>query len=304
MTKEGDAVYTIAAVERDTGLSKDVLRVWERRYGFPSPQRDAQGERLYPPQQVERLRTVRRLMDAGHRPGRLLALSDEALADLEARRRERPGDPAAPDDPLAPLLDLIRSHRMTAYRRALGQRLARAGLKGFVQDTVAPLAARIGEAWSQGELRVHEEHLFTEHTERTLRRAIEAVPGGDAPRVLLTTAPQERHALGLLMVEATLALEGAHCISLGTQMPVAEIAGAALAHRADVVALSFSAAYPARQLPSLLEPLRAALPATVAVWIGGAGTARAGLPQGVERLGGLDDVACAVQEWRDASGRG
>ena len=48
--------FNIAAVERETGLSKDVLRMWERRYGFPVPERDANGERLYPAAQVERLR--------------------------------------------------------------------------------------------------------------------------------------------------------------------------------------------------------------------------------------------------------
>ena len=61
---------SIAAVERDTGLSKDTLRVWERRYGFPCPERDQAGDRIYPPEQVVRLHTIRRLMDAGHRPGR------------------------------------------------------------------------------------------------------------------------------------------------------------------------------------------------------------------------------------------
>ena len=65
--------FTIAAVERDVGLSKDVLRVWERRYGFPVPNRDPHGERLYPAAQVLRLRLIKRLMDQGHRPGRLLA---------------------------------------------------------------------------------------------------------------------------------------------------------------------------------------------------------------------------------------
>jgi len=35
-----DVCYNISAVERDTGLSKDTLRVWERRYGFPKPLRD------------------------------------------------------------------------------------------------------------------------------------------------------------------------------------------------------------------------------------------------------------------------
>ena len=44
--KHSESLYSIAAVEREVGLSKDVLRVWERRYGFPLPSRDAPGERL------------------------------------------------------------------------------------------------------------------------------------------------------------------------------------------------------------------------------------------------------------------
>jgi DNA-binding transcriptional MerR regulator len=40
--------FSIAAVERDTGIGKDTLRVWERRYGFPQPGRDSFGERSYP----------------------------------------------------------------------------------------------------------------------------------------------------------------------------------------------------------------------------------------------------------------
>ena len=56
---------SIAAVERDTGIGKDTLRVWERRYGFPQPLRDAFGERVYPAEQVEHLRLIKRLMDQG-----------------------------------------------------------------------------------------------------------------------------------------------------------------------------------------------------------------------------------------------
>ena len=53
---------SIAAAERDTGLTKDTLRVWERRYGFPRPDRDGGGERAYPLEQVEKLRVVKRLI--------------------------------------------------------------------------------------------------------------------------------------------------------------------------------------------------------------------------------------------------
>jgi len=65
----------ISAVERETGLSKDVLRIWERRYGFPEPKRDDNAERQYPPEQVAKLRAIKRLMDTGMRPGKLMRRS-------------------------------------------------------------------------------------------------------------------------------------------------------------------------------------------------------------------------------------
>src|ERR1700709_1096065 len=65
----------ISAVERETGLSKDVLRMWERRYGFPDPLRDDNAERRYAPDQVAKLRAIKRLMDSGMRPGKLMECS-------------------------------------------------------------------------------------------------------------------------------------------------------------------------------------------------------------------------------------
>ena len=76
------ALLGITAVEQETGISKDTLRVWERRYGYPRPGRDPHGERAYPPEQVEVLRRIRRLMDQGARPGRIFAQGVEALEAL------------------------------------------------------------------------------------------------------------------------------------------------------------------------------------------------------------------------------
>jgi methylmalonyl-CoA mutase cobalamin-binding subunit len=84
-------MMSIAAVERDTGLSKDTLRVWERRYGFPLPERDAQGERCYPLPQVEKLRLMKRLLDVGHRPSRLVALPPQDLHALAERAADAQG---------------------------------------------------------------------------------------------------------------------------------------------------------------------------------------------------------------------
>lgn len=302
MTKLG---FNITAVEREVGLSKDVLRVWERRYGFPTPQRDANGERVYSPEQVDRLRAIKRLIDQGHRPGRLLTATAKDLRALSARRKT--AAPAVPEDGLGELhqlIELIARHDPEAYTRAMLQRLARQGLQRFVQDTVAPLAALVGLAWEEERLQVFEEHLFTELTERVLRQAIATVPAGHRPRILLTSLPNEQHGMGLLMAEATLSLEGAQCISLGTQTPVLDIVRAAAAHRADVVALSFSAAFPKRQVPDLLKQVRAALPQRTELWAGGSGMSRIPSQDGVLAMVPLQDAVTAVAQWRQARGPG
>lgn len=303
--------FTIASVERDTGLSKDVLRVWERRYGFPVPTRDANGERVYTAAQVEHLRLIKRLMDQGYRPGKLIEMDRAELSGLGPRRgrrgtgvQEEGGAPSrAESDPgLAELLELLSQHDADGFVRALQQRLGRQGLHRFVLDTVAPATIEVGRAWERGQLEVFEEHLFSELTKRVLRQAISALPrGSGSPRVLLTSVSNEAHVLGLLMVEALLALEGADCIPLGTQLPLADIDRAARAHKVDVVALSFSEAFATRQIPDLLRQLRALLPAHVDLWVGGAGLRRVAVPEGVARLPGLDDGVAALAEWRRRS---
>jgi DNA-binding transcriptional MerR regulator len=170
---------SIAAVERDTGLSKDTLRVWERRYGFPLPQRDAIGERAYPLDQVERLRIVKRLLDAGHRPGRVVALQLPALQQLAESTVDHPQRAAetvlAASD-LRQLVDLVRSHDVPALRLELARLLARLGVRGFVVDVVAPLNLAVGDAWMRGQLQVFEEHLYSEVIQSMLRQALASVP--------------------------------------------------------------------------------------------------------------------------------
>lgn len=295
-----EACFSIAAVERDTGLAKDTLRVWERRYGFPTPARDANGERVYPADQVEKLRLIRRLLDHGRRPAGVVGTSLDELARMLDDCVCPPGGAAgARDDGM---LQLVRLHRSAELNAALRQALMKQGLQRFVADTVAPLATAVGEAWMRGEVEVPEEHLFTEQVQNVLRSAIgaHATPGGQ-PRVLLTTFPEEEHVLGLLMAEAMLVPEGASCLSLGTRTPLADIRSAAVGGGFDIVGLSFSIAYPARQAIDGLLELRAMLPPEVAIWAGGAAVRdkQKRLP-GIRVVGGLDDTLAALAEWRAA----
>ena len=294
-----DPVLNISAVERETGLSKDVLRMWERRYAFPKPCRDENGERQYSIAEVGKLRAVKRLMDIGMRPGKIIALSSDELGALAASRVGRTRDVATPaleSDVLA----LLKTHDVTGLQHALATLLMRQGLQTFVRDTITPLNRAVGDAWMRGELQVFEEHLYTEQLQAALRTAINAFPRQSAiPRVLLTTFPNEQHGLGLLMVEALLVPEGVQCISLGAQTPQDDIRRAALAHKAHIVALSFSAAFPLRQATDGLASLRRQLPPSIQVWAGGEMTRRVRktLP-GVVLIPDLSASVNALRSWR------
>ncbi len=175
--KEEAAGLKIAAVERETGLGKDTLRVWERRYGFPAPVRDALGERCYSSAEVDKLRVVKRLLDAGHRPGALMPLSVQELQQLGQRSSEATLalDDAAANEELSVLLDLLRTHDLAGLRRRLSQAQVRLGLIAFVSEVIAPLNKLVGQAWARGDLNVYQEHSYTETVQRVLRTAIQGL---------------------------------------------------------------------------------------------------------------------------------
>ena len=297
------APCTISDVERDTGVAKETLRVWERRYDFPQPQRDAFGERLYPFEQVQTLRLVKRLIDLGFRPGKVIGQSTRELHMLaeQAASNARPRIPAGD---LQPYVELCRSHQSDALRRKLSQSLMVMGLHNFVLDLMAPLTTMVGDAWACGDIAVYEEHLFTETLQTVIRSAIFSMPqpehgaGTPQPRILLTTTPQEKHGLGLLMAEALMAAEGAHCLALGTQTPLPDIVEAARRHQCDMVALSFSTTMNPRHVLDALKELRTRLPADIAIWAGGANPALRRRAPGFVTVVTLQELGPALAAWR------
>jgi MerR family transcriptional regulator, light-induced transcriptional regulator len=303
---------TIGNVERATGLSKDTLRAWERRYGFPEPERDVHGERLYPPEQVAKLGVISRLLDRGLRPGRLVNLPMSQLIErIEASARATaPRAAGVAESEHLPLMEealgLLKDYDEAALRAQLSRILLRLGLQRFTIEFAAPLTERVGDAWSRGEISISQEHLYSEQMHHLLRQGIGAVyPGTQQPSVMLTTLPGEEHQLGLLMAHACLAIEGARCISLGVQTPASEIAEAAVARKVDAVGLSFSEALKLNVAYDALEDLRARVPPSVEIWAGGHlwTRARRSVPgvRFITQLAQIPDVLAAHRKRRDGN---
>jgi MerR family transcriptional regulator, light-induced transcriptional regulator len=231
----------------------------------------------------------------------LLPDPDAGLPAATAHRRAHQVPPLAGQ----PWLDWLKNDHIDELRFNLRRHLLRHGLVNTIEQLIAPLGVQVGEAWLSGQMSVYQEHLFTETVQTLMREALATMRAAEpsapsAPRVVLATLPRERHALGLLMVEALLGMEGCDCRPLGVETPVSEIVLAAQAMRADVVALSLSSKAPTNDVLNGLRQLRVQLPANVALWAGGRAPALRGrrVPAGVRVLAKAHDVVEEVAQWR------
>jgi len=262
-------LYTIGVVEEKTGLSKDTLRKWESRYGFPMPSRDNLGIRLYDEEDIEKLRLMRALINRGQKINKISKLSHENLKSL---LEPLPNDCPLLQENFSFLLNLSKTGDVDAIRSRLMDLLKKMGLKDFAINFIAPFIVEIGAAWHRGDLSIAQEHLCSAQIIRVLSEANALiVVDKNAIKVLLTTPPQELHTIGLKLVEALVLVSGASPICLDAQTPIDEILLMAKNAKVGVVALSVSAAFPQRQFRKFIKTLEDSLEPEIEIWVGGAG---------------------------------
>ena len=266
-------LHPISLVERDTGITKDTLRIWERRYGFPVPERNEKGERLYPDEQVVRLLTIRKLLDHGMRPSKVVPLGASELQQLAENYLGGQADRTIPRD-LRRLLDAVEACDLIRLEELLHRQLALKGLETCITEVIAPLMEWIGDLWAAERMEIYEEHLLTRQIYRFLDQVISRTNLEDRSRpVILATLPGEQHGIGLLMTEAILLTRAIPSLNLGTQIPIPQLALVAAKADARAIGISFSASFPSRKIRPLLKELLEATPTSLQLLVGGAGTA-------------------------------
>ncbi|MES9949180.1 MAG: MerR family transcriptional regulator [Candidatus Thiodiazotropha sp.] len=283
--------HSISDVSRISGIPKDLLRMWERRYNYPKPARDGNGDRIYSDDELNKLTLIRQLVDQGRRPGKLMALN---LAELTVLLKQ-----SSVEFDFDRLIDLLKADQAVDLRDWLYQQLQHLGLRAFIHRVMVPANQKVGEAWSVGDLAIYQEHLYTELINNLVRQSLADYPRtAGRPRVMLTTLPGEMHSLGLLMVEGLLRLAGAEVISFGIEMPFRDIREAAQRHQVDVIGLSFSGHFKLDDAIVMLSGLRNMIDAKTEIWVGGAAfDGAAGLPGGIDLLDGLHGVEQALAHW-------
>jgi len=234
--------HRIHRVARLTGLSKDVIRVWERRYGLVKPSRSSNRYREYSDGEVALLRFVKAQMEQGATIGTLAAEGHDSLI---ARMRIATPVSAEEQKPHERLLDdLIGSLDpldKAGFERRLNGAVAVIPFEEAVQRILLPLQRRIGELWHQGRLNTAVEHYVTKIVQQKLFSVMNQLPVNEfGPRVLIACPEGETHEIGAQAVAYIAATKGCHVYYLGPNLPSSDLMTFCEKIKPDLVLLSLT----------------------------------------------------------------
>ncbi|CAN5537558.1 HTH-type transcriptional repressor CarH [soil metagenome] len=214
-----------------TGVEAATLRTWEGRYGVPVSARTGGGQRRYSAREVERVRAMRRLIQAGYgasEAARMVAstLAGSLATSLPEGRRDvasllTEGDPQA--------------------LRLLDRLAAALPVEEVITDVLSPVMREIGVRWARGDVSVAQEHAASALASSWVGTQGRSVPPSLRPGLVVTATPQgERHELGLTMFALFLRRQGLRVLHAGSDLPAISLAGMVATKRPTVVCLSVS----------------------------------------------------------------
>ena len=258
----------IREVVRITGLRREQLYMWQRRYGFPgAAARRLRRSRLSAgpgraPEAHQAAAVGRLARGRGRAAGRIGAAVDAGphrRGSGAAAGRDRDRGQAA-----------WRSIASASCRTICRSCSSGQGLRKFLETTLIPLNEAVHERVVRGEMQNFQELRFADLAQRLLRDVTRLVrPTRDARQILLATPPNDPNQLGLAILELLLFTDGINCLTLGAGVPAQEIAGAAEAYKVALVVLLFDRGISGKIAGQEIRSLRTALPESLPLVVSG-----------------------------------
>lgn len=214
--------HRIHRVAKLTGLSKDVIRVWERRFGLLRPARGANRYRNYSDEDVALLRYLKVELDVGASIGELAKLGRE---ELLTRARASAPRAAVSENMFGRLLHELGStlnplDRVTFEKRLNGA-VAVVPFDEALNGILLPLQEHVGQLWHDGHISVAVEHYVTSQIQQKIFSAMNQLPVAEfGATVIVACPPGEEHDIAALAVAYQCRVRGCRVYYLGANVPI------------------------------------------------------------------------------------
>ncbi|MER3411414.1 MAG: hypothetical protein C4305_03230 [Thermoleophilia bacterium] len=224
--------FRIGELSRRTGISPELLRAWERRYGLLRPARTPGGLRLYSQEDLERVQAMQQYLAEGLAAAQAAAL---ALAAPQPELGSPPLDPVVVQHELAEALETFDESRAQAV---LDRLFAFGTVNAVLKGVILPYLRDLGERWERGQITVAQEHFASNIMRERLLGLARGWGRGGGPIALLACLPQEQHELGLIAFGLALRSQGWRIAYLGSDTPLDTLERAVQAVQPAIIVVS------------------------------------------------------------------
>jgi DNA-binding transcriptional MerR regulator/methylmalonyl-CoA mutase cobalamin-binding subunit len=289
-------MYTIREAADRAGMTSELLRAWERRYGIVTPRRTPAGYRLYDEPAIARVRAMRSLVDEGWTPSAAAAAVKD-LPDGELPHAAPPRDVTAEDTTTELIQRFVRAAAdmdTVGVQSFLDEVSARGSFEAVMNRYLFPALHALGDAWERGDVSVAAEHAASAAVQRWLSAAYEAASAsrGATQPVLVGLPPGARHELGALAFATAARRSGVTVHYVGADLPATDWVAAARATDAAAAVIGVPTAADATAARRVASALRRA-DGDLQVFFGGAGSD--GMPRAFVLAHGPAEAASALR---------
>lgn len=258
-----EPVYNIKSVSAQTGIPPVTLRAWERRYGYPEPQRTDSGYRLYSEYDVAALNWLKMETDKGLAIGRAVKLLQRLIEEGQnplvkgLAVKEYTDEVFQSIEQIQPAL--VRS--LLALDEAGAHKVMEAAFSLYtveqvLLEVIQPTMIEIGERWHAGEISIGTEHFSTQICRQYLMNALDATKeSAQRGRIVAACAPGEWHEIGLLMLTILLRWRDWAVIYLGANLGLERLHEVLEELKPQMLLFSATSPAAARNLRELIDVL-------------------------------------------------
>lgn len=249
--------HRIHRVAKLTGLSRDVIRVWERRFEIIKPTRGANRYRNYSDEDVALLRFLKEQLDAGGSIGELSKLGREELLN---RARASAPQVSFVDNVfsrlLQELLSSLNPFNRVIFEKRLNGAVAVIPFEEALHGILLPLQEQVGQLWHDGHLDVAIEHYVTRQIQQKIFSAMNQLPVAEyGAKVVVACPPGEEHDIAAFAVAYRCRVRGCRVHYLGANVPLGSLAKICEEVEPDLTIMSFPVALSEANAAELVQTL-------------------------------------------------
>ena len=211
--------YTIAELEKLTGIKAGTIRIWERRYRVIKPHRTDTNRRWYDDEDLVRIINIAILHRHDVKISKIATMTGDEIAAQVALLTSETTDA---DTYLDTLVVAMTALNEKAINDILFRSIIIRGFEGTFEYIVFPFLRRVGVMWQTGSVDIGSEHFISNIFRKRLIVAADSLPQSEdqaRKRVLLFLPEREWHELGLLYFGFVIKKAGHDILYLGQTTP-------------------------------------------------------------------------------------